>query len=68
MKTIAILGSTASGKTALSIELAQNYNAHILSLDSLSIYKEINIASAKPTLAERHDIHHFGMDVLIALN
>lgn len=64
MKTIAILGSTASGKTALSIELAQNYNAHILSLDSLSIYKEINIASAKPTLAERQGIHHFGMDVL----
>lgn len=64
MKTIAILGSTASGKTALSIELAQKYNAYILSLDSLSIYKEINIASAKPTLAERHGIHHFGMDVL----
>lgn len=64
MKTIAILGSTASGKTALSIELAQKYNAHILSLDSLSIYKEINIAAAKPTLAERKGVCHFGMDVL----
>lgn len=64
MKTIAILGSTASGKTALSIKLAQKYNAHILSLDSLSIYKEIDIASAKPSLAEREGIHHFGMDVL----
>lgn len=65
MKTIAILGPTASGKTALSIELAQKYNAHILSLDSLSIYKEIDIASAKPTLTERQGIRHFGMDVLL---
>ena len=65
MKTIAILGPTASGKTALSIELAQKYHADILSLDSLSIYKEIDIASAKPTLAERQGIRHFGMDVLL---
>ena len=65
MKTIAILGPTASGKTALSIELALKYNAYILSLDSLSIYKEINIASAKPSLAERQGIKHFGMDVLL---
>ena len=64
MKTIAILGPTASGKTALSIELALNYNAHILSLDSLSIYKEIDIASAKPTRNEQHGVHHFGIDVL----
>lgn len=64
MKTIAILGPTASGKTALSIELALTYNASILSLDSLSIYKEIDIASAKPTLSERRGVHHFGMDVL----
>jgi len=65
LKTIAILGPTASGKTALSIELALKYNAHILSLDSLSIYKEIDIASAKPTFAERVGIRHFGMDVLL---
>ena len=64
MKTIAILGPTASGKTALSIELALKYNAHILSLDSLSIYKEIDIASAKPTRSERQGVRHFGMDVL----
>ncbi|MDX1808481.1 MAG: tRNA (adenosine(37)-N6)-dimethylallyltransferase MiaA [Sulfurospirillaceae bacterium] len=62
MKTIAILGPTASGKTSLSIELATEYNANILSLDSLSIYKEIDIASAKPTLEERGNIKHFGID------
>ena len=62
MKTIAILGPTASGKTALAIKLAKEFNANILSLDSLSIYKEIDIASAKPTLQDRDGIKHFGID------
>lgn len=64
MREIAILGPTASGKTSLSIDLAQKLNANILSLDSLSIYKEIDIASAKPSLEERCGIKHFGIDVL----
>ena len=62
MKQIAIIAPTASGKTALSIELAYQTNSIILSLDSLSVYKEINIASAKPTLKERDGIKHFGID------
>lgn len=62
MKQIAILGSTASGKTALSILLAKKHNCIILSLDSLSIYKEINIASAKPSKQEQDGILHFGID------
>jgi len=62
MKQIAIIGSTASGKTALSIEMAHKTNSIILSLDSLSVYKEIDIASAKPTLKERDGIVHFGID------
>lgn len=61
---IALLGPTASGKTSLSIDLAKQLNANILSLDSLSIYKEIDIASAKPTLNEREGIPHFGIDCL----
>ncbi len=64
MREIAILGPTASGKTSLSIELAKKINANILSLDSLSIYKEIDIASAKPTYKEREGIPHFGIDAL----
>lgn len=64
MKQIAILGPTASGKTALSLELANKYNCIILSLDSLSVYKEIDIASAKPTKKERGDIVHFGIDAI----
>lgn len=62
MKQIAIIAPTASGKTALSIELAKQTNSIILSLDSLSIYKEIDISSAKPTLLERDGIVHFGID------
>ena len=44
------------------IEIAQQTNSIILSLDSLSVYKEIDIASAKPTTQERGDIVHFGID------
>lgn len=62
MKQIAIIGATASGKTALSIEMAQKYDAYILSLDTLSIYKEVDIVSAKPTIDERAGIKHFGID------
>lgn len=62
MKEIAIIGSTASGKTGLSLEIAQKTNSVILSLDSLSVYKQIDIASAKPTKEERGDIIHFGID------
>jgi tRNA dimethylallyltransferase len=62
MKEIAIIGSTASGKTALSLDLASKTNSIILSLDSLCVYKDIEIASAKPTLEERGNIIHFGID------
>ncbi|MCK4442349.1 MAG: tRNA (adenosine(37)-N6)-dimethylallyltransferase MiaA, partial [Sulfurovaceae bacterium] len=61
---IAIIGSTASGKTALAIEYAKKHNFNILSLDSLSIYKEIDIVSAKPTLEERAGVKHYGIDVI----
>jgi tRNA dimethylallyltransferase len=63
-KQLAIIAPTASGKTALSIQLAHKLNAVILSLDSLAVYKEINIASAKPTLKERDGIVHFGIDCI----
>lgn len=64
IQQLALIGPTASGKTALSIKLAKKMNAHILSLDSLSIYKEIDIVSAKPTMEERADIKHFGLDYI----
>ena len=46
------------------MELAKSHNCVILSLDSLALYKEVEIASAKPTIAERGDIPHFGIDVI----
>jgi len=61
---LAIIGSTASGKTALSIKLAKKIDAYILSLDSLSIYKEIDIVSAKPTSKECDNVPHFGIDTI----
>jgi tRNA dimethylallyltransferase len=62
MKQLAIIGPTASGKSDLAIELALKKNSYILSLDSLSIYKEVDIVSAKPTLGQRAGIKHFGID------
>lgn len=64
-KEVAIIAPTASGKTALSIELAHKTNSVILSLDSLSVYKGIDIASAKPTFEEREGIVHFGIDKVL---
>ncbi|MEA3372155.1 MAG: tRNA (adenosine(37)-N6)-dimethylallyltransferase MiaA [Campylobacterota bacterium] len=64
MKTIAIIGPTASGKSDLALKLALEHNAYILSIDSLSIYKEIDIASAKPSADELALVRHFGINVL----
>jgi len=63
-RQIAIIGTTASGKSALALELAERYHGLILSLDSLSIYRHIDIASAKPTQEERHRVPHYGIDLL----
>ncbi len=63
-KEIALLGATASGKSALAIEVAKEVDANILSLDSLALYKYTDIISAKPTLQERAGIKHFGIDVM----
>lgn len=64
MKQLAIIGSTASGKSDLALKLALLHNAIILSIDSLSIYKEIDIASAKPSEKELELVEHFGIDRL----
>jgi tRNA dimethylallyltransferase len=61
---LAVIGPTASGKTALAVDIAEKYGGAVLSLDSLSIYREIDIVSAKPTAEERRGIAHFGIDVI----
>ena len=64
IKQLAIIGSTASGKSDLAIKIAQKIDAYILSIDSLSIYKEIDIVSAKPSKNELNAVKHFGIDIL----
>jgi len=64
MKQLAIIGPTASGKSDLALALAQEHNALILSIDSLSIYREIDIASAKPSYEELLAVDHFGINTL----
>jgi tRNA dimethylallyltransferase len=64
MKQLAIIGPTASGKSDLAIKIALQIDAYILSIDSLSIYKEIDIVSAKPAKEELAQVKHFGIDVL----
>ena len=61
-KVIVICGPTASGKTALSIELAKKINGEIVSADSMQIYKDMDIGTAKPTLEEMQGIKHYLMD------
>ena len=61
-KVIVICGPTASGKTALSIELAKKINGEIISADSMQIYKEMNIGTAKPTKEEMQGIKHYLLD------
>ncbi|OIP53644.1 MAG: tRNA (adenosine(37)-N6)-dimethylallyltransferase MiaA [Helicobacteraceae bacterium CG2_30_36_10] len=64
MKQLAIIGPTASGKSDLAVKIAKKINAYILSIDSLSIYREIDIVSAKPSKDELQSLKHFGIDVL----
>lgn len=61
-KLIVILGPTAVGKTALSIELARALNTEIISGDSMLVYRGFDIGSAKPTIAERQGIVHHLVD------
>lgn len=60
---IVIVGETASGKTALGIELAQKINGEIICADSRTIYREMDIGTAKPTNAEQALIPHHLLDI-----
>ena len=60
---IVIVGPTGIGKTKLSIELAKKLDAEIINGDSVSIYKRLNIGSAKPTKEEQSGIPHHLIDI-----
>ena len=60
---IVIVGPTGIGKTKLSIELAKKLDAEVINGDSVSIYKDLDIGSAKPTIEEREGIPHHLIDI-----
>lgn len=64
MKVLAIVGSTASGKTAVSVELAKKIGGEIVSADSRLIYRDFDIGTAKPTAEERCGIPHYMIDII----
>jgi tRNA dimethylallyltransferase len=60
---VVILGPTASGKTALSLELAKELNGEIVSCDSVAVYREFEIGTAKPSREERARVPHCMIDI-----
>ncbi len=61
---VVITGPTASGKTSLAIHLAKQYNGEIVCADSRTIYRDMNIGTAKPTRDEREAVPHWGLDLV----
>ncbi len=61
---LVLLGPTASGKTALSLQLAKRFSGEIVSCDSVAVYREMEIGTAKPSLAERNEIPHHMIDAV----
>lgn len=61
---LVIAGPTASGKTACAVELAKIYDGEIVSADSMQIYKDLSIATAKPTKEEMQGVPHYLVDFL----
>lgn len=64
INVVSVIGPTASGKTKLAVSLAKKFNGEIISADSMQIYKDMQIATAKPTEEEKCGIKHHLMDFL----
>lgn len=64
-KVIYIVGPTASGKTGLAIQIAKKYDGEIICADSRTIYKNLDIGTAKPTEKEQDGITHYGLDLVL---
>ena len=62
-KVLAVCGATATGKTALSVAVAERLGGEIISADALLVYRGLNIGTAKPSKEERRGIPHYMIDV-----
>lgn len=62
-RAIAIVGCTASGKSALALELCRRHGGELVSMDSMQIYRGMDIGTAKPTVSERAEVVHHMIDV-----
>ena len=65
-KLIVILGATSTGKSSLALTLAEKFNTEIISADSMTVYKNFNVGTAKPSLAEMERVPHHLIDILDA--
>ncbi len=63
-KILIVCGATASGKSSLALNLAKKLNTEIISADSLAIYKNLDIGTAKPTVFEQREVKHHLIDVV----
>ena len=63
-RIVAVVGSTASGKTALAVELARRYGGEVVSCDSMQLYRGMDIGTAKPDEAERRGVLHHLFDIV----
>ncbi len=64
IKVLVLLGATGVGKSSLALKLAKDYNMEIISADSVQVYKDFNIGSAKLSEQERGGIKHYGLDII----
>ena len=60
----AVVGPTGSGKTALSLALAEGFGGEIVNCDSVALYREFEVGTAKPTLEERRRVPHHLLDIV----
>jgi tRNA dimethylallyltransferase len=59
-----LTGPSASGKSALALAIAERVGAEILSMDSMAVYRRMNVGTAKPSASERERVPHFGLDLV----
>src|SRR5207247_1923318 len=64
MRLVCIVGPTASGKSALALDLAERLGGEIVSADSRQVYRDLEIGTAKPTAAERARVPHHCLDLV----